>query len=99
MRLTELLGAEVMTSDGRKIGRVHDVRVRRRAGSSKTRADQQWRVVGLVVGEGGVLERLGLASARRVAPTLEHGVIPWDAVEHVDPRTKTIVVGASVDAM
>jgi sporulation protein YlmC with PRC-barrel domain len=92
IRASQILGSEVVSADGEGLGRVHDVRVRRRAGSSAKRADQQWRVVGLVIGERGLLERLGLASAKRPKPILQHELVPWESVERIDLERRRVIV-------
>lgn len=80
MRVSQLIRSEVVTESGEKLGHVFDVRVARRPGSSHERADQQWRVVGVVVGRRGLRERLGFTPGERSAPTLRHNLVPWEAI-------------------
>jgi sporulation protein YlmC with PRC-barrel domain len=90
MRLTDVLGCRVVTRSGRRIGHVYDVRVARRAGSSKNRADQQWRVEGLLIGTRGLFERIGVRTTQGREPIRNSDVVPWEAVTRV--RNGEIVV-------
>ena len=80
MRLSTLLRREALTESGESLGHVFDVRVARRPGGSPERADQQWRVVGLLVGTRGMRERFGFTPGGHAAPTLDHDLLPWEAV-------------------
>ena len=81
MRLTDLLGTEVRTESGEALDRVFDVRAEEVEGGLK--------LVGLVVGPLGMLERLGLLNWRQMR---EHGertrpheeVVPWEDVLRID---------------
>jgi sporulation protein YlmC with PRC-barrel domain len=79
MRLGELLGREVVTESGERLGRVHDVQGELEEG--------RLRVTGVVAGAPGFLERFGIGArgkggARRA---LRHGHagIPWERVVRV----------------
>jgi sporulation protein YlmC with PRC-barrel domain len=81
MRLLDLLGCEVRTESGDELDRVFDVRAEE--------TDGGLRLVALLVGRHGLLERLGLLNLRemreqgeRTRPRQE--VIPWDAVLRID---------------
>jgi hypothetical protein len=87
MRLSEIIRSQVVTESGERLGHVFDVRVARRANSSPDRADQQWRITGVVVGRRGLRERVGFVSGRRSAPTLDRDFIPWDAILRLDGET------------
>jgi len=76
MKLSDLLGARIVSEAGDQLGHVFDVRVER-VGDEPSAGE--WRVKALVVGRRGVFERLGLKSAG-AEPLLDHDVIPWDAV-------------------
>jgi sporulation protein YlmC with PRC-barrel domain len=91
-RVAAMLGWEVRTEDGEVLGRVHDLRVQRRQGSSAERADQQWRLTGLVVGPRGLLERIGLTARKQRQPKLAHDLIEWEHVLKLDQGAKTILV-------
>jgi len=81
MRLIDLLGCEIETESGEELDRVWDVRAEQTEGGL--------RLVGLLVGRHGLLERLGLLSWREMR---EHGertrpraaIIPWDSVLRID---------------
>jgi sporulation protein YlmC with PRC-barrel domain len=64
VRLSAVMGVEVVTTDGRTLGRVHDLRVRR--------AGDSYEVEALLVGPRGLLNRLGV-------PT-DADEVPWEAV-------------------
>ena len=79
MRLGELLGREVVTESGERLGRVHDVQGELEEG--------RLRVTALVAGAPGILERLGVGArgkggARR-AKRHDHAAIPWERVVRV----------------
>lgn len=76
--LTDLLGSKVQTESGRYLGRVHDVRA-----ELKPRTVT---VTGLVVGQLGLLERLGIGAPQSRGSTLHGDVVPWRAVVRADRR-------------
>jgi sporulation protein YlmC with PRC-barrel domain len=82
MRLGELLGREVVTESGERLGRVHDVQGELEEG--------RLRVTGLVAGEPGILERYGVGVAgkggARRAKRHGHAGIPWERVVRVGPQ-------------
>ncbi len=79
MRLGELLGREVVTESGGRLGRVYDVQGELEEG--------RLRVTGLVAGAPGILERLGVGVAgkggTRRAMRHGHAGIPWERVVRV----------------
>jgi sporulation protein YlmC with PRC-barrel domain len=78
VKLSELLGREVKTESGEDLGRVHDVRAELTSRSLK--------VTGLVVGQFGLLERLGLGAPESRARIAVHDLVPWSAVLRADRR-------------
>jgi sporulation protein YlmC with PRC-barrel domain len=78
LRLTDILGLEVRTESGDRLGRVHDVR-----GELTSRT---LRVTGLVVGRLGLLERFGFSAPKSSARIRAHDVVPWSAVVRADRR-------------
>ncbi len=82
--LTSLLGHEVETESGRRIGRCHDLRGEIR-GSRLV-------VTGLVVGIRGVAEHFGLGG-RGSKPT--H--VPWDAVVKIDGERFVVRDGTELE--
>jgi len=97
MRLSEILRCEVLTESGERLGHVFDVRVRRRAGSSSDRADQEWRVQGLVVGRRGLRERLGVTNVEQRKPTLTHTLVPWERVIGLAAGRVTVKDGTTLE--
>lgn len=82
MRLGELLGREVVTESGERLGRVHDVQGELEEG--------RLRVTALVAGAPGILERFGVGArgkggARR-AKRHGHAAIAWERVVCVGPE-------------
>jgi sporulation protein YlmC with PRC-barrel domain len=79
MRLSELLGREVVTEAGARLGRIHDVR-----GELDGR---HLRVTGLAAGEIGLLERYGVGAGGSGGPGTaklhDHGVIAWERVVRI----------------
>ena len=79
MRLGELLGREVVTESGERLGRVHDVQGELEEG--------RLRVTALVAGAPGILERLGVGAAgkggARRAKRHDHAAIAWERVVRV----------------
>jgi sporulation protein YlmC with PRC-barrel domain len=78
MRLSNLLGLEVRTESGEGLGRVHDVR------GELTR--QSFKVTGLVVGQAGLLERLGAGAPRSQMRVRAHDFVPWSTLVRLDGR-------------
>jgi sporulation protein YlmC with PRC-barrel domain len=95
IRLTDLLNLPLVTESGEKLGHVFDVRVRRRPGSSHETADQQWRIEGLLIGQRGLRDRLGVRGSKSGAPTREHGVVPWSAVLEIGESEIRVRNGAA----
>src|SRR5919202_1445544 len=93
MRLTDLLGAEVVDRAGRSAGRVHDVRLVQ-DGPVLSGFGAGLRVDGLVVGRRAVGARLGYERGRMRGPLLVKLVagwlrhdgryVAWDRVEAVE---------------
>jgi hypothetical protein len=84
MRLSDIVGARVFTESGRKLGRVHEVRVTRRSPGSDDHTQLGWLVAGVVVGKRGLLERLGVRGAKRGDPTIGSDVLPWDDIVSIE---------------
>ena len=81
IRLSDLLGADVVTRGGEKLGSVHDLRLRR---DSDEGVEGPWHLAGLVVGPRGVFERLGIFGAKRPEPVGEAEVVEWAEVVAVE---------------
>jgi sporulation protein YlmC with PRC-barrel domain len=78
VKLSDLLGTQVRTESGDRVGRVRDLR-----GDLTART---LRVSGIVVGGLGLLERLGIGALRSAARIRTKDVIPWSAVVGADRR-------------
>ena len=88
MRVSELLRLDVRTESGEKLGRVHDVRAELTTRSVK--------VIGLVVGRVGLLERMGIGAPESRDRIRTDDLIPWSAVVRVDRRGIVVRDGTSV---
>lgn len=97
MRLSDLVGAEVVEQGGKRIGHVFDIRVRRRAGSATDSASQQWRIVGLVLGRRGLWERLGLARPLHNTVVMKRDLLAWDQVDSVNDGRVVARAGATLE--
>jgi sporulation protein YlmC with PRC-barrel domain len=69
---SDLIGCELRTQSGRRLGRVHDLRAHA--------ADNGWQLVGLVIGRRGVAARLVGGTGSNGDPLVQGDVIPWHAV-------------------
>jgi sporulation protein YlmC with PRC-barrel domain len=73
IRASDLLGCELRTECGERLGHVHDLRVER--------ADDHWRLSGLVLGRRGISARLvGTGPDTIIAGE----VIGWEAVSRLE---------------
>jgi sporulation protein YlmC with PRC-barrel domain len=77
MKLSELLGTEVVSQDGRHLGRVVELRC---AGEPEHGDSRESRLVTeLIYGKAGWLERLGFKA-------VEECLVPWRAVKAIEER-------------
>lgn len=98
MRLAELLGLEVVTEDGERLGRARDVRLAGRPAGNRPHL----RAEALVVGAGAHAARWGYAEGRVTGPWLvaavmrlvgrSSTVVPWSHVVDIDLGQGRIVV-------
>ncbi len=73
IRASDLLGCELRTESGERLGRVHDLRAERAGG--------HWRLSGLVLGHRGISARLlGTGPDTMIAGE----VIGWEAVSRLE---------------
>ena len=82
MRLSDLLGSEVIDLDGRAWGKVHDVRVVQ-DGPVLGPFGASLRIEGLIVGKGSLGERLGFHRSNVKAPWVLKTFFEW---RHRDTR-------------
>lgn len=89
LRLSSLLGVQVVGEQGRKLGRVHDVRAERMTAAPDGRVDEPWVVTGLLTGRAGVLERLGVAKEERLERRADAeppaNFLAWSRVTEIGP--------------
>jgi sporulation protein YlmC with PRC-barrel domain len=78
VKLSDLLGREVRSESGEKLGHVHDIRAELRPRTLV--------VTGLVVGGLGVLERLGFGAPRSGLRIRGGDLIAWKDVVRADRR-------------
>jgi hypothetical protein len=95
MRLSELLGAEVIDEHGHSVGKVHDVRLAQ-AGPRPDGVGPALRVEGLIVGRRALGARFGFGRGGVRGPWLLKAVfgslghdgryLPWDRVRSIQAR-------------
>jgi sporulation protein YlmC with PRC-barrel domain len=78
--LSSLIGREIVTDAGRRLGDCHDVRAE--LGPSSLR------VTGLVVGTRGWLEHFGVGAQASASPerVKDRDTVPWDAVVRIEGK-------------
>jgi sporulation protein YlmC with PRC-barrel domain len=76
LKLSRLLELPVEDENGRPLGRIHDVRVKR--------TSDAYEVAGLIIGPRGTLVRLGWRRARGPAPLAPQDAVPWDRVVAIE---------------
>src|SRR3982751_763710 len=94
MRLSDLLGSEVIDADGQLLGHVHDVRLVA-DGPAMGAFGPALRIHGILVGQGSTGARLGLARDAMRGPWLlkkifgrrPHHLIDWDRIAAVGDKT------------
>jgi sporulation protein YlmC with PRC-barrel domain len=72
--LSSLIGREIVTDEGRRLGDCHDVRAELTSGSL--------RVTGLVVGTRGWFEHFGIGAQASASPqrVKDKDTVPWEAI-------------------
>ena len=83
IRASDLTGCVVRTESGRKIGRVHDLRLQ--GDGSGT-----WRLLGIALGRSGLFERLGVRHVRRSARVSGSKLVPWEAIIQLEEGLVTV---------
>ena len=79
IRASDLIGCVVRTESGSELGRVHDLRAHRNGA--------EWLLVGLVIGRGGMVARLGRGDGGSVRAGR---VIDWPSIVGLEPGTVTV---------
>ncbi len=77
VRLSELLGADVVDENGRDLGKIKDVRFRETAPVVPMTGQVSWEMVGLVVGGAGFAQRLGYLHGDVKGPWILLAVMRW----------------------
>jgi hypothetical protein len=95
MRLSELLGAEVVDEHGRPVGKVHDVRLQQ-AGPELEGSGASLRLEGLIVGRRALGARFGFGRGGVRGPWLLEAVfgslgrdgryVAWDRIRSIQAR-------------
>lgn len=81
IRASDLIGCLVCTESGEKLGRVHDLRAHRDASGG-------YLLMGLVVGRGGIFERL--ATGADEDPVTTGDIVAWPAVTKLEEGRITV---------
>jgi sporulation protein YlmC with PRC-barrel domain len=81
IRASDLIGCELRTQSGRRLGRVHDLRTQA--------AGDGWQLIGLVIGRRGIAARL-VGSTGNEDPLIQGDVIPWQAVTALEVGLITV---------
>ena len=104
MRLSELLGAEVLDEHGQAVGKVHDVRLEQ-VGSEWEGSGPSLRVEGLIVGRRALGARFGFGRGvqgpwllKLVFGALGHDgrYVAWDRIRSIQPR-QIRITGTAAD--
>jgi sporulation protein YlmC with PRC-barrel domain len=98
IRLSDMLNLPVLDESGKRLGHVFDVRVRRRSGSSRRKANQRWTVEGLLIGRRGLHDRLGIQGSRRRNPLHEREMVLWSAVLEIGESEIRVRDGTAPDS-
>ncbi len=80
IRASDLIGCELRTQSGKRLGRVHDLRARS--------ISDGWELEGLVIGRAGLATRL--IGDNGQAPLVKGDVIPWQSVTAIEDGIVTI---------
>ena len=82
IRASDLIGCELRTQSGRRLGRVHDLRTQA--------TDDGWQLTGLVIGRRGIATRLVGSTESNGDPLIQGDVIPWHAVTALEVGLITV---------
>ncbi|MEA2637377.1 MAG: PRC-barrel domain [Chloroflexota bacterium] len=78
IRASDLIGCEVRTESGERLGRVHDLRAEK--------VHDEWCLMGLVLGHRGMAARLGTGPE----PLISGEVLAWGAVTRLENGRVTV---------
>jgi sporulation protein YlmC with PRC-barrel domain len=88
IRVSELLRSRLVTSSGEDLGRIWSVRAERQTELTDERVNEPWRVVGLVSGRTGWMERIGISP--EAEPDEAKNFTPWASVQAITAGALTI---------
>ena len=90
--LSSLIGREIVTDQGRELGRCHDLRAEL--------TPSALRVTALVVGTRGWLEHFGIGAQASASPhrVKDKDTVSWDAIVRIDGNRIVVRDDASVGA-
>jgi sporulation protein YlmC with PRC-barrel domain len=80
IRASDLIGCELRTESGKRLGRVHDLRARSITGG--------WELEGLVIAHAGIATRL--IGDNGLDPLVKGDVIPWPSVTAIEDGLITV---------
>lgn len=96
MKLTDLLGCDVVTTTGRHVGKVHDALLVQ-DGPPASEMHASFRLHALAVGRRSIGTRLGFAHGHVTSPTVLRllfgetlGLLPWEAI--IERNNKRLVI-------
>lgn len=81
IRASDLIGCEVRTESGERLGRVHELR-------AHADGDGGWLLMGLIVGRRGMRERLSGGTGEEAVRGGD--VLPWEAITRLDDGLVTV---------
>jgi len=84
VKLSDLLGLHVEDEDGRALGHVHDVRVRRITVAEPAQSPR-YQVDSVIVGPRGLRVRLGWGRSREPDEVAPDALLAWDDVVAIEP--------------
>lgn len=87
MRVSDLIGAHLVTESGERLGRVFDVNVRRPGGEG---AEGPWQIDALVYGERGMASRFGVVLVKQWVAAGRHDEVAWERVVGIGPGEVTV---------
>jgi hypothetical protein len=107
-RLSRMFGRHVRDADGRPIGQVHEVRLRRIETATPLTAPD-FKIEALIVGAGGLALRLGFTStparapwpfgARARAAVADARVVPWEFVRESGEELHTTLALSELETV
>jgi sporulation protein YlmC with PRC-barrel domain len=87
--LSSLIGREIVTEEGRQLGKCHDLRAELTSSTL--------RVTGLVLGTRGWLEHFGIGAQASASPqrVKDNDTVPWEAIVRIEGDRIVVRDGAA----